>query len=308
MGAHCKQEVSFVAIVWSEIGSIVQEKMKISAAIVNTTWGLLVLLKSITDLQFFKMNISLTAAPVNTSYTDLLDIAFVHFIQNLTSDNYTAWQATMTAYECSFNLCAWSFSNWSYVNGILQTGRTSQSLLNHTSGEDDPDFESYIHYQTLDPSFPANQTYTILNLDRDSMRSNFEILVETDYFVNSLYESNDDVPTGLDNLATGTTYNMMSGPNATQTLGLVTQYQTYIHVQWPWLSLSVALVVASIVLLAMTIFKTEKANLYAWKSSLEPLIFADSSRYTSEERDDARAWSQEYRSRRAKTIKEVLMI
>lgn len=246
--------------------------------------------------------------PANTSYTDLLDIAFVHFVQDAASDNFTQWQETMASYECSFDLCAWSFSNWSYTNGILQPGSTIQSLLNHTSGEDSKSWQSYLNYEALDPNFPANENYTILNFDRGSIRGNFEQLFETNYFVNSLYQMNDDVPTGLDNLATGTTYNMMSGPNATQALGLVTKYQTYIHVQWPWLSLSIALVVVSVILLAMTIYRTRKAHVHPWKSSLGPLIFADSSRIALKGGDDATRWADEYRSKRAMTIKEALLI
>lgn len=150
----------------------------------------------------------------------------------------------------------------------------------------------------------------MLNFDKNSIGANLEDLLETDYLVNSIYQSNDDVPAGLRNLARGTTYNMMSGPNATQALGLVTQYQTYIYVQWPWLSLSVALVVATVILLAMTIRKTQKAHVHPWKSSLGPLIFADSSRTrtTNNGGDDATRRADEYRSERAMTIKEVLLI
>lgn len=214
----------------------------------------------------------------------------------------------MKSYECSFNLCAWSFSNWSYVNGILNTGATSQSTLNHTSGEGSLSWGSYLNYEALDPYFLTNLIYTILNFDRDSMQSNFDELFVTSYFVNSLYESTDDVPAALNNLATGTTYKMMSGPNATQALGLVTEYQIYIHVQWPWLSLSIALVLIAVMLLVMTIVKTQNANLHPWKSSLYPLIFADSSRANREDRGGIKRWAHENSSKRAATIKETLLI
>lgn len=249
---------------------------------------------------------NITVNETSPTYTTLLDIGIVHFIQNLTSESYTDWQDTMTAYECSFELCAWSFTNWSYVDGTLVHGSTSQSQLNHTWGDDIYYNETWFYYKALDPDFPGNETYVLNNFDKDGIVANLEELFTTDYFVNSIYQTSDDVTSGLKDFATGTTYNMMSGPNTTDALGLVLENQTYIHVRWAWLSLSIAMAVLSVLFLAVTIFMTHKAELQAWKSSLKPLVFADSNIKYVGSASSEKGWTDEQKLQRVTVIREVL--
>ncbi|KAI7781484.1 hypothetical protein LA080_014660 [Diaporthe eres] len=53
--------------------------------------------------------------------------------------NSMSWLDTMTARECAFSLCPRSFTDWSYANGVLMPGSTTQSKLHQQDAE--PGFE-----------------------------------------------------------------------------------------------------------------------------------------------------------------------
>lgn len=229
----------------------------------------------------------------------------------------TDWQSTMEAYECSLELCAYAFINWTYNSGVLIPGDTLHSPLNHTAGEEVEFSMDVLSYQVVDPDFPdANSTtYSINDLDLSGLFENFEVLFETDYIAESVYQTSSNLSATFDNFATGMTYNMMSGPNATLALGLALENMTYIHVRWPWLTLCVSMPVLSTLFLAFTIFKTQRAEIQAWKSSLQPLLFADSNMRRHDtggtldpavDRDVTRVWSEEHKTQRVMSIQEIL--
>ncbi|KAH8743761.1 hypothetical protein F5883DRAFT_530185 [Diaporthe sp. PMI_573] len=199
--------------------------------------------------------------------------------------NGTNWMKTMTAHECVFQLCAWSFTNWSHLDGVLQAGSVAQSRLRVP----DPVVETryrnpYAPYvfETEDPDFPGNQTYAVSIYDRRAMLQTFYTTWDRAtggeaamYFTNSLYMADRDIPRTLDAIARSMTYSMMDGPNATSSLGQVFETQTFIYVLWGWLTLLIIAVVGSVALLAVTIVKTCAAHQRAWKSSLAPFLYAD---------------------------------
>lgn len=256
------------------------------------------------------MNISVNES--SSTYTNIVTLGLIRFDTNSSQSAGPSaeWQSTMAAYQCSLELCAYAFENWTYASGVLVPGSTLYSPLNHTAGEEVVYTMSLLDYQALDPDFPdANATtYSINNLDKNGLLQNFEVLFGTDYIADSLYQSSTNITASLDDFATGMTYNMMSGPNATLALGLALENMTYIHVRWPWLTLCVSMVVFSAFFLVFTIFKTQKAEIRAWKSSLEPLVFADSNmrRHDSAYIDRERVWSEEHKSQRIMSIKEIL--
>lgn len=94
----------------------------------------------------------------------------------------------------------------------------------------------YYGYEALDPAFPrnstGNNTYVLNSLDKAGILENLELLFGTSYTADSLYQTRDDVPAALDDLATGLTYGMMSEPDATLARGLALQSMTYIRAPW----------------------------------------------------------------------------
>lgn len=215
----------------------------------------------------------------------------------------TSWQDTLTVYECSLDICAVSYENYSYVDGSLQDGQKRYSRLNRTVmvGE-------MLMYETLDESFPGNQTYSVNVHDEEAIMQSLLTFFATQYmsesvtnvFTSALYNSG-NVSQSMTNMAEAMSYQLMQGPNNTMAYGNVTETHTYIHVQWPWLSLTFALVIFSGALLLATILITNKAHQLAWKSSLAPLLFADS--LLSPVGDGlGRSWTREHRARRVETI------
>lgn len=201
------------------------------------------------------------------------------------------WMETMTAHECVFSLCAWSFKNWSHLDGALQEGSVTQSRLRppealvekatHPQGRPST-------YETSDPGFPGNHTFEVGWNDRETMGFVFDMMWNGPrtyraamHFKDSLYLAGPDIPRTLDAMARAVTYNMMDGPNSTVSQGQVYKTETFIRVRWEWLILSIITVVSSVALLAVTIAKTCTMHQRAWKSSLAPLLYPDLTRVQS---------------------------
>ncbi|KAK7702841.1 hypothetical protein SLS64_009452 [Diaporthe eres] len=219
-------------------------------------------------------------------------------------DQPTKWAETMTAYECKLELCAWSFGDWGMTNGILVNGTTAQSPVasdGRVLTSDDFDAagaKTSRIYTATDPNFPGNGTFEINPLDQQAMELTLSTIWYSGgsnngvpYFWNSAYLAGPtNIPQTLRDMATGITYNMMSGPSATVSRGALLETQTFIRVRWEWLSLSVVTVVGSIALLWITIWKTCEAHQRAWKSSLVPLLYADSTMVPGE--NGVRTWGE----------------
>lgn len=219
----------------------------------------------------------------------------------------TKWLDSLTVYDCSIDLCAVSYENFSYVDGSLQEGQKRFSRLNETV----MDGELFV-YETLDAGFPGNQTYVVNVHDMEAIKESlldffatqFESETVTDVFTSALYNSG-NVSRTMRSVAEAMSYQLMQGPNATLAYGNVTETQTFIRVQWPWLSLTFVLVAAAGVLLLATILITRAAHQLAWRSSLAPLLFADG--LLSPVGDGlGRSWTAEHRSRRVETIRSGL--
>lgn len=173
--------------------------------------------------------------------------------------NGTQWMNTMTAHECVFQLCAWSFTNWSNLDGALQEGPVAQSQLRIRDAlVRTPTWDQYAPFvfETADADFPGNQTYAVATADRRAMLQTFYAMWDRAgtaneaavYFANSLYLADRDIPRTLEAMARGMTYNMMSGPDSTLSLGQVFETQTFIYVRWEWLILSIITAVGSVAL------------------------------------------------------------
>lgn len=232
--------------------------------------------------------------------------------------NPRKWADTMTAYECKFELCAWSFGDWAMTNGILVNGTTTQSPVasdGRVLTSDDFDAagaKTSRVYTATYPDFLGNKTFEINPVDQQAMELTLSTIWYTGeasngvpYFWNSAYLAGPNISQTLQNMATGITYNMMSGPSATLSRGLLLETQTFIKVRWEWLSLSVITVSSSIALLSITIWKTCAAHQRAWKSSLVPLLYADSTMVPGE--NGVRTWDEEDKVQRKAIISTGLL-
>lgn len=259
------------------------------------------------------INTSVSMVADNVTAASLFAMGLVTFNNSLelaqaeTGACDSSWQDTLKAYDCFMDLCAISYENYSYVDGSLQEGTIRTSQLNKT------DMVGYsLVYETLDKDFPGNQSYYFNANDAEDILSELQIFFNTKFesedvtsvFQTALYNSG-NVSRSLDYAGQAMTYRFMQGPNTTMVYGNVTQTETYIHVQWPWLSLTFVLVILSSILLFATIIITHKAHQLVWKSSLAPLMYADS-RLSPVGGKLGRAWTMEERGTRIDTIRSGL--
>ncbi|KAH8748664.1 hypothetical protein F5883DRAFT_528644 [Diaporthe sp. PMI_573] len=236
---------------------------------------------------------------------------------NLALHNSTEWMDTMTAHECVFELCAWSFTNWSHLDGALQEGSVAQSKLRPRDAILDSGgwYQEWpFPFEASEPDFPGNHSFEIAKWDRWAMIQTFYAMWDratgneaAKFFSSSLYLADPDISHTLDAMARGITYNMMSGPNSTISRGQVFKTETFINVRWEWLTLSVVTVVGAVVLLAATIVKTSAMHQRAWKSSLAPLLYADSTMIPAGGKNGGADWGKEDKVQRRAAISTGLL-
>ena len=246
---------------------------------------------------------------VNTTSPDqwapiLSNIGMIWFSNDDLDNNFnvsTSWQDTLTAYECSYEVSAIAYSNWTSVNGTVQPGTLQMSSLNITG------MGPIFPMEALDGSFPGNKTFELNYYDLNYMSECLTIFDMEDgipsSYIAALYNSPNITKT-MENIATGMSYRMLSGPNATAVEGEVFAVQTYIHVHWAWLTLTVALVLIACIFFITVIIQTQTARQRAWKSSLAPLLYdLPASAVDKHGKPD---WPENFKHVRARTIVEQL--
>lgn len=195
-------------------------------------------------------------------------------------DEPQTWQDTLTAYDCSYSLCAQSFVDYSIVNGDIVEGNRSRSVLTAQP----PKAEGMFEFSTQDTGFPGDQTFTIFMEDH---RFIWEILSSVfgptttngmlagdygNFIPNALYDS-PVFTTTIESIATSMSNRMLVNPNSTTVYGVVLGEQTFIRVQWWWFVPSALLELMAAIFLLLIILQTHRAGQYPWKSSLSPLIY-----------------------------------
>lgn len=205
------------------------------------------------------------------------------------------WMDALRAYECMFSFCANVLSDWAITNGTLKPGSTSTSPLTLLSAKD----EGYAGHSTFTVpdgnKFPGNRTFVTNYIDQTGIfNALFNVLAPStsrggltsgmtiEHALIQVLFTRPDVTITLQNMATGLSNVMMSGPNSELVSGTAYGDEVYIQVNWPWLALSIVLEVIMGAFLASTVYQTHKASQYAWKSSLIPLIEGQHLRSTSE--------------------------
>ncbi|KAI4596538.1 hypothetical protein KJ359_005294 [Pestalotiopsis sp. 9143b] len=160
------------------------------------------------------------------------------------------------------------------INGTIIPGTRPPHAVNLT--QQGP----MLGYTVLDTTFKYNQTFYINYLDvnnlKDKLEDAFKPAEPNIVALSSvaLYISQ-DIPISIANISTAISDRMLSGPNATEIAGRVLAQVTFISVQWAWMSLPAALVVASCASLAVVMLLTRRAEQLIWKSSLTPLLMTE---------------------------------
>lgn len=213
----------------------------------------------------------------------------------------TSWQDTVTVYQCFWDLCAMSYENYTYVNGALRNGVFRSSPMNSTIAESIPTNS----IAPLDKSFPGNHSYYFSSTDSLNIADGLIDIFGQDIIKSALYNSG-NVSRSMEYAGEAISYRFMQGPNSTVLYGNVTEVETHIHVQWQWLSLTFVLVFVSAVFLFATMYITHKAHQHAWKSSLAPLLYADSQLSPNGARL-GRDWTIDHQTMRVDTIRSGLI-
>ncbi|KAI1350086.1 hypothetical protein F5Y01DRAFT_305656 [Xylaria sp. FL0043] len=232
-----------------------------------------------------------TAVTLNSEFAGLgmpVRTGIIRFPEDQSTGRSTPenWMEAMQAYECELSFCGRRYIGWNITNGTLAPGVDQIIKLNNS----DVPADGAPWYRVLAPlnasdslGIPnGNNSFQINYLDGENMAdiltSVFGVLgdVAANQQIGplALYSSPDIIAT-VDNVAKGMSYRMMSGPNSTVTFGEVYGTETYMRVRWPWITLPVALAVASSLCLIAVIVMTRQAQQLVWKSSLTPLLLPD---------------------------------
>lgn len=185
----------------------------------------------------------------------------------------------MKCFQCNFDLVAYTYSNWASTNGTTNAAALAWSPLNTTTTESG----SLQVFNATSHDFPEseNRTFPVDIYDLESMysvlASIFQRQSESQVFSQSMYQNvlynSANLTETAQNIAMEMSFRMLQGPNATVVHGSVYEMQTYIHVHWWWLALSVALLLLASALLGTTIALSHEADLKAWKLSLDLLLY-----------------------------------
>lgn len=177
-------------------------------------------------------------------------------------------------YECTFELCAVEYAGWRVVNGTVSLGSRTPYALNLTQGG------LVAEFTVLDSAFTHNRTFYVNHEDTNNiynlLEKTFPPAASTIDVNEPLYTSQ-DIPGKMANTSTAMAYRMLSGPKMTETQVPVYVQETFISVQWVWLSLPAFMVLASCLLLMAIMWQTHRADQLVWKSSLTPILMSETS-------------------------------
>lgn len=128
------------------------------------------------------------------------------------------------------------------------------------------------------PPFESNK-FDVSPKDHEIIRSfvrrmlNFTFVNQDQLTVASAFAYGVDVAALMGNMTDSLTNLIRTGPNATVVEGVVLQPETFILVQWAWLTLPIALVLLSAAFLVTTLLVSRRHSVPLWKSGLLPYIF-----------------------------------
>lgn len=223
---------------------------------------------------------------------------------NLVKDD---WKTGMQVYDCGFQYSAIEYSGWRMINGTLLPGTRKPYAFE--SKKEQPPFSELLHNHTVvNPEFTHNRTFYISFWDK----LYFQQVLEDAFppasagklgaaFKSSALYLSEDIPTTIAKIGDAISDRMLSGPNAVNITGRTYGQEVFIVVQWAWISLPAALVLATCLFLAAVMLFTYKGDQLVWKSSLTPLLMTDVS-YPLSAAHQRPVWSDAQRRNRAAAI------
>jgi len=221
----------------------------------------------------------------NSSVNTDFDMPIVAKFATLKLDyiNYTL--EPISAYDCSLRLC---IKTW--------TGASFQGSSFEEIPPAELDFQKVTHaprgqepFSTLeiDPNFNATRfgTYKInwydWKLMKDFLATQFSYRygalpslpsgTELEGIPIMLYKAR-DIPSMIGNLADSLTKMIRTSGDEILVAGQGFQNETFIKIQWPWISLPVLVIISANFLLAIVIIQTKRRQAPVWKSSVLALL------------------------------------
>ncbi|KAI5206191.1 hypothetical protein E4T38_03830 [Aureobasidium subglaciale] len=198
----------------------------------------------------------------------------------------TNWTAKLT--ECELSWCAWTYRN--------ATSRGTWDRINQTSNL--VDTQSVL---TASGDFPANlnKTFTISQGKEYFLKYAVRLILKAGYQGADFYTQLTLATSSLDytdttamsgNLAVFMT-NALRTQDAWQSVGTAWQSTTFIRVRWIWLLLPAILVLATGILLVLTIVQSTRHGTVLWKTSMLAFLFCSTHAWTTQTSRDENARS-----------------
>lgn len=197
-------------------------------------------------------------------------------------------------HECIYELCAKVYEDVHYINGSIIMGATNSISLQQygidSISNDSIPSGLYNAVPGQDPT--TNETFSMAGSDFLNLQAYLGEVFTTGYYgspgrttrppglagpdVGSIFHQVSNISQMIELVGDSFTNAMRDNQlNNTFVLGEAYIEQTWIHVQWAWLALPIALSIMSLGLLIIVIFRTRARGATVWKSSSLALLFHD---------------------------------
>lgn len=173
--------------------------------------------------------------------------------------------------ECRLSVAAYIYSNITVTNNALNI--ESETVLPlEAVGPENPGLNDF---RPTAGNFPAEVVFSFHSADLLKIRDlldeifNAQAMVQrgssTGLTTDLLMKGN--LSSIVEKIAGAVTERIRTGPNSTIASGTAYESETYIHVNWPWITLPVLVVLGAGALLAFTVAMNARHHAILWKSS-----------------------------------------
>jgi hypothetical protein len=189
----------------------------------------------------------------------------------------------ISAYDCSLRLCIKTWPKAFFQDSNY--GETTPTELDFTKVTHRQPGQKPFAILEIDPALNATQfgTYYINQHDWEMMTE--FLAAQFSYHGNSLPSNTDDqgvpimlyhtkdMPATINKLADSLTNMIRTSADSYTVAGQAFRNETFIRIQWPWISLPVLVVTSSNGLLLVMMVQTWRKRAPVWKSSILALLF-----------------------------------
>ena len=172
--------------------------------------------------------------------------------------------------ECGISVAAYLYSNITVTNNTMNIEETVVPL--EAAGPENPGLNDFRPAAGI---FPAEVAFSFHLADLSKIWDTLDEIFNAQVMVprgSSTGLTADLLMKGnlsriVENIAWSVTEQIRTGPNSTVTNGTAYESETYIHVNWPWITLPVLVVIGAGTLLAFTVIINAQRRAALWKSS-----------------------------------------